>query len=115
MNKLFLACIVTGLLAWVQPIMAQSETPLDGYLEEGIRNNLALRQRSLNLEKSLQAMQEARGMFFPELRMQARYSRAGGGRQISFPVGDLLNPVYSTLNDMLQAQGQPAGFPTTST
>lgn len=112
MRTRILVLAFAGLVGVVQLAAAQSESPLDAYLEEGLRNNLALHQRTLNLDKSLQAMQEARGMFFPEVSMQARYSRAGGGRQISFPVGDLLNPVYSTLNDMLSAQGQPAGFPT---
>ena len=97
---------------WLQPAHAQMESPLDAYVDEGLSNNLALRQQSLQLDQSLQALQEARGLFFPEVRMHARYSRAGGGRQISFPVGDLLNPVYGTLNDLLAAQGQPAGFPT---
>ena len=112
MNKLVLAFMLIGTLGLIQPAAAQVDSPLDSYVAEGLRNNLALRQRSLDFEKSLQAMQEARGMFFPELNIQARYSRAGGGRQISFPVGDLLNPVYGTLNDLLAAQGQPAGFPT---
>ena len=112
MYKLILALVTAAVLGWAIPAHAQSNTPLNAYLEEGLQNNLALKQRSLDLEKSLKAMQEARGMFFPEVSMQARYSRAGGGRQISFPVGDLLNPVYSTLNDILTSQGQPAGFPT---
>ena len=96
----------------VLPLHAQKADPLEAYVAEGLQDNLALRQRALDLEKSLQAMQEARGMFFPALSVQARYSRAGGGREIEFPVGDLLNPVYGTLNDILAAQGQPAGFPT---
>lgn len=84
---------------------------LEGYIIEGINNNLALQQQSIDLEKSLATMTEARGMFLPEISLQARYSRAGGGRQISFPVGDLLNPVYGTLNDLLVSQGQPPSFP----
>ena len=112
MSKLVLAFILIGSMGFVQSATAQEESPLDAYVAEGLRNNLALRQRTLDFEKSLQAMQEARGMFFPEVSMAARYSRAGGGRQIDFPIGDLLNPVYSTLNDLLATQGQPGGFPT---
>jgi len=37
-------------------------------------------------------------MFFPDLSINARFSVADGGRVIEFPVGDMLNPVYSTLN-----------------
>ena len=43
--------------------------------------------------------------------LDARYTRAEGGREIDVPLGTLLNPVYSTLNDLLAAQGQPAQFP----
>ena len=97
-------------LGYVSLAVAQ-QAPLDEYIQEGLENNLALQQQSLDLQKSLQAMDEARGMFMPEVSLQARYSRAGGGRQISFPVGDLLNPVYGTLNEMLLTQGEPARFP----
>ena len=41
----------------------------------------------------------------------ARYTVADGGRTIDFPVGDLLNPVYETLDQMLVAQGQAPQFP----
>lgn len=37
-----------------------------------------------------------RGMFLPSVSIEARYSRAGGGKIIEFPVGDLMNPVYGT-------------------
>ena len=48
----------------------------------------------------------------PRVNIEARYSRAGGGRLIEIPVGDLMNPVYQTLNDLLETVGQPALFPT---
>jgi outer membrane protein TolC len=80
-----------------------AQTPpamLDAYVAEGLQSNLALKGHSLSLEKSLRALEEAKGMFLPSLDLNARYSRAGGGRTIEFPVGDLLNPVYGTLNQM---------------
>ena len=39
------------------------------------------------------------------------YPKPDGGRTIDFPVGDLLNPVYETLDQMLVAQGQAPQFP----
>jgi outer membrane protein len=36
---------------------------------------------------------------------------AAGGREINFPIGDLLNPVYGTLNQQLVAAGQSPQFP----
>ncbi len=106
-----LAALLGAYLFRPEPARAQS-APIDTYVEIGLAGNLALQQRSLDLERSLRALDEARGMFWPELRLEARYSRAGGGRQILFPVGDLMNPVYQTLNDILASQGQPAPFPT---
>ena len=51
-------------------------------------------------------------MFLPALSVEARYSRAGGGRIIDLPIGDLMNPVYGTLNSLLQMLGQAPPFPT---
>lgn len=45
-------------------------------------------------------MKEARGLFYPNISFIARYSVAQGGRLIDFPIGDLLNPVYTTLNTL---------------
>jgi outer membrane protein len=81
------------------------------YVAEGLRSNLALRTEALEVERAAAALAEARARYFPELSFQARYSRAEGGRTISLPLGTALNPVYSTLNDMLIAQGQPASYP----
>jgi hypothetical protein len=39
-------------------------------------------------------------MFYPSVSVNARYTVSEGGRVIDFPVGDLMNPVYSTLNQL---------------
>ena len=78
-------------------IMAQNPV-LEGYIREGLQSNQALKQRQLDYTKSLAALKGARGLFFPDISFNARYTVARGGRIIEFPVGDLLNPVYSTLN-----------------
>ncbi|HGY55561.1 MAG TPA: TolC family protein [Caldithrix abyssi] len=86
---------------------------LDAYIKEALQNNLALKQKQFDFRKSMQALREARGMFYPSVGIEARYSRAGGGRTIDFPLGDLMNPVYRTLNDILVGIGQPPRpFPT---
>lgn len=84
---------------------------LDDYVAEGLRSNIALSTRRISWQQSLAALGEARGMFMPSLSLEARYSRAGGGRQITFPAGEMLNPVYDTLNQMLVAQGGQPRFP----
>lgn len=93
---------------------AEFETVVGDYIAEGLRSNLALRSETLEVEKAAHALAEARSRFLPELSLQARYTRAQGGREFSLPLGAALNPAYSTLNDLLAAQGQPAQFPTVS-
>lgn len=103
---LLLACLATTARA-----EATYDENVERYVAEGLRSNLALRSETLEVEKATHALAEARARFFPELSLQARYTRAEGGRKIDIPIGTALNPVYSTLNDMLEAQGQPAQFP----
>ena len=87
-------------------ISAQNET-LENYIEYGLQNNLALKQKIFDLQKSNSVLDEARGMFFPSIGINARYSRAGGGRDISFPIGDIVNPIYGSLNYLLQQNVYP--------
>lgn len=86
-------------------------SPLDDYIQMALNQNLALQQKEFSMQRSVAALKEARGMFLPSIGIDARYSRAGGGREISIPVGDLMNPVYATLNQLLSQSGQPALFP----
>jgi outer membrane protein TolC len=85
---------------------------LDQYVREALHSNLSLQSESLEVERNLALLDAARGKFYPELSFNARYTRAQGGREIDVPLGTLLNPIYSSLNDLLAAQGQPANFPT---
>ena len=101
--------LILMLFAW-RTLNAQNEI-IEKYVHEGLENNLALKQQQFSLQKSLQALKEARGMFLPAIGIEARYSKAGGGRLIDIPVGDLMNPVYHTLNQILQAVGEPPAFP----
>ncbi len=89
-----------------------AETVLDQYIKIGLESNLALRQQKYTMQQSMEALKEARGMFFPSISFMSRYTRAGGGRTIEFPVGDIVNPIYETLNEILEAAGQdPKPFP----
>jgi len=92
---------------------ADFDTLVDRYVAEGLHSNLALQSESLEVEKATQALAEARARFLPELSLLARYTRADGGREIDIPIGTALNPVYTTLNELLAAQGRPAPFPQT--
>jgi outer membrane protein len=109
---LSLCCLVlaTATAARAQDV-TEYDTVVEQYVVEGLRSNLGLKGEALEVEKAAQALAAARARFYPELSFQSRYTRAEGGREFTLPFGTALNPVYSTLNDMLAAQGQPASFP----
>ncbi|MFM9074621.1 MAG: TolC family protein, partial [Bacteroidota bacterium] len=81
-------------------LRAQQGSPLDDYIRAGLENNIVLRQKDIALDKAMTALKMANGMFAPSLTLLGNYINGSGGRSISFPVGDLLNPVYSTLNQL---------------
>jgi outer membrane protein TolC len=97
------------LLLIAQTSVAQN-TVLESYIEQGIENNLALKQQDFSLRKSLAELKEARGLFLPSLNVIARYSRAGGGRAIEFPIGDILNPIYQALNIPIMLENEQILF-----
>ncbi len=88
--------------------IASAQSPvLDNYIQLGLKSNLQLQQEQLNYERSVQNLELARAVFFPQVSANASYSLADGGRKISIPVGDLLNPVYSTLNGLTGTDNFP--------
>lgn len=90
------------------PLKAQEKiSPVDEYIRYGLENNLVLKQKSITLEQAMLALKTANGMFAPSITLLGNYTNGTGGRSISFPVGDLLNPVYSTLNQLTASQNFP--------
>jgi len=85
----------------------EAQQILDTYIQEGISNNLVLQEKNASLEQSLLALKDAKSFFLPSMEFGANYTVAEGGRTISFPVGDLLNPVYSTLNKLTASNSFP--------
>jgi outer membrane protein TolC len=79
---------------------ASGQTHLNAYLKIALSNNETIKQQHFLLTKSLYALKEAKSLFLPTVGFNAAYTIADGGRRIDFPVGDLLNPVYKTLNQM---------------
>lgn len=88
------------LVAWLIAPVAMSQSVLDQYITEGLQNNQQLLQESLAVTSSQLALSEANGLYLPTVNLQSDYTLADGGRTINFPIGDLLNPVYGTLNQM---------------
>jgi outer membrane protein TolC len=88
-----------------------AERPLDQVVEalvaEGLKRNLGLAGQQIDLERAEAVLREARASFRPQLDLQARYSRSEGGRNIEVPIADLLNPVYSSLNQLAPGSDFP--------
>uniref|UniRef100_UPI004047BEEC TolC family protein n=1 Tax=Algoriphagus sp. TaxID=1872435 RepID=UPI004047BEEC len=95
------------LLIGLQKTPIQAQQVLDTYIKEGLANNLVLQEKNASLEQSLVALRDAKSYFLPSVDFGASYTLAEGGRTIAFPVGDLLNPVYSTLNKLTASNSFP--------
>ena len=77
-------------------LQAQRPDPLGQLVAEALRTNLGLEGERLAERRATAEVREARGLFFPSLGLQSRYSRLGGVPNI----GDLINPAYATLNQL---------------
>ncbi|MGY6560977.1 MAG: TolC family protein [Luteibaculaceae bacterium] len=80
---------------------------LSNYIKEGLNQNLSIKEQNFALEKSIYALKEAKSLFLPNISLQSDYFLAGGGRTVDFPAGDLLNPVYGTLNQLTASNNFP--------
>ncbi len=87
--------------------MLPTTTVLDQLVDEGRKTNLVLQQRQVELSKALNTLQDAQRLFLPSVNFNVGYTSGVGGRYIDLPVGDLLNPVYSTLNQVTQSRSFP--------
>jgi outer membrane protein len=85
----------------------EAQTSLEKYIHEGIENNIALQQKNISLNKAMYSLKTATSYFFPSVELEGNYTSGKGGRNISFPVGDLLNPVYATLNQLTSSNSFP--------
>ncbi len=107
---------ISFLICWISGY--SQENILDTYVKKGLENNLAVQQKQASYDKSIAALKEAKGLFFPHIMLDARFSVAEGGRTIDIPVDQMLNPVYQNLNSINQllyadvpAEMRPAEYP----
>ena len=84
----------------------QSEI-LNNYVQEGLKNSQTLKQQNFQLQKAVFALSEAKSLFKPNVNFNTTLSAAQGGRKIEIPLGDLVNPVYTTLNKLTQSNSFP--------
>lgn len=104
-NKIKTGLVLTALLALGFNVKAQDV--IDGYIKEAFKNNIVLQQKNISLEKAQYALKTAKSLFLPTVAFQGGYQTADGGRNIPLPLGDLLNPIYSTLNQITASNKFP--------
>jgi outer membrane protein TolC len=83
------------------------QTVLQDYINEGFQKNQSIQQQQFAFEKSVYALKEAKSLFLPSIVFMTDYYLAGGGRTVDFPAGDLLNPAYSSLNQLTNSNSFP--------
>src|SRR6202012_6022822 len=111
---LFMIALSPACFGQIAPPAAQSgqaayvEEAVSGLVSDALAGNLELDGAGAQTAQRLAALDQARALYLPSLDLNARYTRANGGRTIDFPVGDLLNPVYATLNQITGTSKFPA-------
>lgn len=95
-------------LALLLPVSLQGQMSIvDEYVSEALANNLNLRSYQLSAAKQQSRVEQAKRLWQPNMDVNASCLFAEGGRTIVFPVGDLSNPVYGTLNRLTATQSFP--------
>jgi outer membrane protein TolC len=88
-------------------VIGYSQNHLDRYIEVGMENNEVIKQKNFDINKSMYALKEAHSLFSPTVTFVSNYTIADGGRTIDIPIGDMLNPMYSTLNQITNSNAFP--------
>jgi outer membrane protein len=107
MKKLFIYFFFASFGTFAQAGGVPTSPILESYIQEGLKQNLGLKQERLEILKSAENITQAQANFMPKVTFNPNYSLAAGGRKLAFPIGDLLNPVYSTLNQLTKTNNFP--------
>ncbi|MGD8600665.1 MAG: TolC family protein [Gemmatimonadota bacterium] len=94
------------------PIPARASddvTILNRVVDEALRNNLGLAQERLLVDRAEAERSEARGRYLPTVSIDGRYSEQSG----SVDLGEFVNPVYATLNQITGTSGFPTDLSVT--
>ncbi|MTB51621.1 TolC family protein [Lewinella sp. W8] len=102
--------IAVHLLA-ILPLLLFGQSPqIDGYVERALAENpTLLAQRLVENERAL-AIELAAANKRATVDLKSDYLISFGGRRINFPVGDLFNPTYATLNQLTGEERFPTNL-----
>ncbi len=80
---------------------------LDEYILRALGEHPGLLAEQYLLQKQQAVEAEAGKLAYPTVSAGGTYTLAAGGRSIDLPIGDLLNPVYRTLNEITMTPAFP--------
>ncbi|MEM6326068.1 MAG: TolC family protein, partial [Bacteroidota bacterium] len=100
-----------SMVLWFVALPASAQPALEALVAEGLAANPTLARFSAASEAASASTRAARGAFGPTVGIEARGTVAEGGRTIDLPLGELLNPVYETLDELRARDGLPPAFP----
>jgi outer membrane protein TolC len=100
MNKSLSIPIVIGITGVLVACSATAQTTMEQYIKKGLEGNLALHQKTFDLQKAELDLKRAKTLFYPQASLNSQYTLASGGRTQDIPIGDLLNNAYTTLNQL---------------
>ncbi len=89
------------------PKRSDAQKQLNSYIQQGLVSNESIKEQDFLLKKNIYALQEAKSMFLPSVTFSTTYTKADGGRTIDFPMGDLFNAAYATLNQLTGSNSFP--------
>lgn len=102
----FLICSVTSRVLYAQ----SQPAVLENYIRQGLQQNLAIKTESIEIDILTESLKQAKSLFYPRVSFNPTYSLAAGGRKLEFPVGDMLNPAYKTLNQLTGSESFPTNI-----
>lgn len=88
---------------------AAGRAALDAVVDEALRSNLGLEQERLLVARAEAEAREARGRYLPSLSLSGRYSEQSG----AVDLGDFVNPVYATINQLTGSSSFPTDLSVT--
>ncbi|MDB5149391.1 MAG: TolC family protein [Mucilaginibacter sp.] len=95
--------MLIGINTWGQT----SHRQLDDYIATAFAQNQGVKEQQFDLDRAMAALKEAQAMYLPTVSLLGSYTKSSGGRTIDVPVGDLVNPVYTALNQLTNSNKFP--------
>lgn len=72
-----------------------------------MKQNLSVKATQLSHQKQQSQIEQANKLWGLSIDLDASYLLAAGGRTLDFPIGDLLNPAYTALNQLTNSSQFP--------